>query len=217
MHTSRGFISLGLILLLFIGIAAIGSGAWYASKQNGISTQPIEMSTTTTSVQPAGQPSTVPATSPGKISALPPGVPSTIGYGSRAGMVVSVVSADGLDTAHAVIRTEHTRENATAFCEEYLNQHPATETCIQKILATRLADQITADCTTGEFTDFYGGRYQFLGANPHPDQSDPSVAKYQVKDLSTGEILANAGVTGYHTKMNIHKALCPSKSPAQPF
>jgi hypothetical protein len=41
----------------------------------------------------------------------------TIAYGSRAGMEVTVVSMEGLDTAHAVIRTKHTRENAIAFSE----------------------------------------------------------------------------------------------------
>lgn len=43
-----------------------------------------------------------------------------IGYGSRAGMTVTVVSMSGLDTANAVIRTKHTQEDAESFCREYV-------------------------------------------------------------------------------------------------
>jgi len=32
-HTSRGFVSLGLILLLVIGLAAFGGAGWYVSRQ----------------------------------------------------------------------------------------------------------------------------------------------------------------------------------------
>jgi hypothetical protein len=144
-------------------------------------------------------------------------IPLTINYGSRVGMEVTVVSAQGLDSANALIRTVHARENAIAYCEGYLVQRPATEECIQDELAQKLVLDIRADCTTGEFNDFYGGRYQFLGANPHPDQSDPSVAKYQIKDLSNGEIIANSGASGYTNKFFIFKALCPSEAPSEPF
>src|ERR1700760_3277594 len=57
-------------------------------------------------------------------------------YGSRAGMQVSVVSMSGLDTDHAIIRTQHTREDATAFCREYIGK--VTEGCIRDELATRI-------------------------------------------------------------------------------
>lgn len=43
-------------------------------------------------------------------------------YGSRAGMQVTVVSMNDLDTANAVIRTKHTREDATAFCRDYVGK-----------------------------------------------------------------------------------------------
>ena len=39
-------------------------------------------------------------------------------YGSRAGMQVTVVSMEGLDSSNAIIKTRHTREDATAFCSE---------------------------------------------------------------------------------------------------
>ena len=60
-------------------------------------------------------PSTAPPLAAGPATRL-----GTIGYGSRAGMEVSIVSVEGLDTKHVVIRTEHTRENAISFCRDYI-------------------------------------------------------------------------------------------------
>ena len=105
----------------------------------------------------------------------------TIGYGSRAGMEVSVVSVEGLNTSHAIIRTKHTRENAIAFCRDYVGR--ITEECIRKELAVPLNDVITGDCTTGEFSDFYGSRYRFLG--PNRKSADFAMAKYAILDLTT--------------------------------
>ena len=47
---------------------------------------------------------------------------SKLYFGSRAGMEVTVVSSDGLDTERAVIRTKYTREDATRFCVQYVGQ-----------------------------------------------------------------------------------------------
>ena len=41
-----------------------------------------------------------------------------ISYGSRASMIVTVLSMSGLDTERAVIRTKHTREDAVAYCRD---------------------------------------------------------------------------------------------------
>jgi hypothetical protein len=57
----------------------------------------------------------------------------TIGYGSRVGMEVSVISVQGLNTSHAVIHTKHTRENAIAFCRDYVGK--VTDDCIRQELA----------------------------------------------------------------------------------
>lgn len=141
--------------------------------------------------------------------------PSTIGYGSRAGMEVTIVSSAGLDTSQAIIYTNHTRDNATAFCRDYIGK--VTEECIQDELKVSLKDTITADCTTGEFTNFRGERYQFLGLNPDPGSADASAAKYAIKDLIYGGILAHSGASGYLTNMAIFKALCPANAPTKPF
>lgn len=87
-------------------------------------------------------------------------------YGSRAGMQVTVVSIGGLDTAKAVIRTKHTREDAAAFCREYVGK--VTPDCVREELQTPLNDEISADCVRGTFVDFRGNRYRFGGPNRDP-------------------------------------------------
>ena len=130
-------------------------------------------------------------------------------YGSRAGMTVTVLSMEGLDTTRAVIRTQHTRDDAIAFCRDYVGK--VTEECIQEELAVRLNDGITANCTTGIFTDFYGYNYQFKGKNPRSD----SMAAYVLVDLATGEVADGSSASGYPTNMGIFSALCPRAAPLE--
>jgi hypothetical protein len=82
-------------------------------------------------------------------------------YGSRAGMQVTIVSMEGLDSSSAVIKTRHTREDATAFCSEYVGK--VSEECIKAELETRLNDQVVADCLRGVFTNFWGDKIKFRG------------------------------------------------------
>jgi hypothetical protein len=132
----------------------------------------------------------------------------TVGYGSRAGMEVDVVSMSGLDTSHAVIRTKHTRANATSFCREYVGK--VTTQCIKEELAVPLNDSITADCKAGLFTDFQGNKYHLVGANPDKD----SMAKYNLVDLATNEVADGSEASSYPTNMQIFHALCPRTAPA---
>ncbi len=48
-------------------------------------------------------------------------------YGSRAGATVTIKSMSGLDTSHAMIQAEHTREDAIGFCKDYVQEDPVTE------------------------------------------------------------------------------------------
>lgn len=143
------------------------------------------------------------------VQAAPVHASGTIGYGSRAGMEVSVVSISGLDTARAVIRTRHTRQNAITFCRDYVQK--VTEECIQEELGKPLNDVITANCLTGNFTDFYGYSYRFLGRQRKP--GDFAVAKYVIMDLGTREIADGSSASGYSTNMALFKALCPAHAP----
>jgi hypothetical protein len=126
------------------------------------------------------------------VAAIPAYASGTIFYGSRAGMEVVVTSVSGLSTARAFIHTKHTRENATVFCREYVGQ--VTEECIRRELAIPLNDVITANCTTGEFTDFHGNRYRFLGPRRKPGDM---MAKYALMDLRTREIADGSMASGY--------------------
>lgn len=132
----------------------------------------------------------------------------TIYYGSRAGMVVDVVSVSGLGTANAVIRTRHTRANATAFCREYVGK--VTADCIREELAAPLNDQINANCISGVFTDFGGHRYRFAG----PSKDKDAMAKYRIIDLDTGEAASGDMASGYPTNASLFKALCPAQAPS---
>jgi hypothetical protein len=133
----------------------------------------------------------------------------TIAYGSRAGMEVTVLSMEGLDTAHAVIRTKHTRENAITFCRDYVQK--VTEECIRETLNIRLNDAVVGNCVTGEFSDFRGSRYKFLG--PNRKSGDLVMAKYAIMNLATHEVADGSSASGYPTNIEIYAALCPSQAP----
>jgi hypothetical protein len=125
-------------------------------------------------------------------------------------MEVTVLGMDGRDTAKAVIRTKHTRENATAFCRDYVQK--VTEKCIQETLAIRLNSQITANCVSGEFTNFRGDRYRFLGLNPKLGEFIAN--KYFVMNLATREIADGSVASGYFVNLGLYKALCPAHAPS---
>lgn len=72
------------------------------------------------------------AQTPNLTAPPPKSVHDTIDYGSRAGMEVSVLGMEGRDTAHASIRFRHTRDNAIAYCRDYVRA--VTEECIRDAL-----------------------------------------------------------------------------------
>ena len=129
-----------------------------------------------------------------------------LAYGTRAGMQVTIVSMEGIDTGRAIIRTQHTKEDATQFCAEY--RGAVTDKCIQDELARRLSDEVTGNCDTGIFSNFFGYRKQFLGPNTRDNRTD-----YLVKDLVSGEIANGSTASGYDVDLRIFKALCPQKAP----
>jgi hypothetical protein len=95
---------------------------------------------------------------PELVAAPPTSILATMDYGDRAGMEVSILGMERRDTAHAVIRFKHTRDNAIAFCRDFVRN--VTEECVQDALAaeTTFKQAMTGNCASGEFTDFYGGR-----------------------------------------------------------
>lgn len=131
----------------------------------------------------------------------------TLYYGSRAGMVVTVLSVSGLDTADAVIKTKHTRANAIEFCNEYVLK--VTPQCVREELAKPLNDEIHANCQTGLFTDFFGNRLQFKGEN----KTANAATKYLIFDSASNQIEDGSEASGYPTNIAIFKALCPNEAP----
>jgi hypothetical protein len=115
-----------------------------------------------------------------------------------------------LDTSHAKIITEHTKDDAIGFCRDYAQEDPVTEKCIRQELAVRLNDVITADCPKGAFTDFYGEKYQFRGKNPRAGDFG---AKYLLMNLRTHELADGSSASGYPVNMDIFRALCPNTGP----
>jgi hypothetical protein len=142
------------------------------------------------------------------LSAPPVSAARTIPYGTRVGMQVTVKSATGLDTAHAVIQAEHTRDDAIKFCRDYIGK--VTEDCIKGELATQLKDSISADCTKGTFTDFFGDQIAYHGRNP---KDGP---KYVLIDNGIREIHDDVSGSDYYGNMKLFQALCPRTAPARP-
>jgi hypothetical protein len=142
----------------------------------------------------------------------------TIGYGSRIGMEVDIVSEYGLNSENALIVTRHTRENATKFCKEYLST--TSEKCIREEMAIKLASDIKGNCKTGLFSDFFGFTYRFEGKLLAPE-SDPVTPNYAIRlissehphrggEVDTGTILGGSSASGYPVNMQIYATLCPA-------
>jgi hypothetical protein len=119
-----------------------------------------------------------------------------------------------IDTENAVIRATITREDAVAYCN--IQGGRATGGCLSELAryARTLKSEIRANCTTKQFTDFFGNRYAFLGANPERDKDDgESHARYILKELGTGEISNGTNSTGYFKNSALFSALCPRSAP----
>jgi hypothetical protein len=129
-------------------------------------------------------------------------------YGSRAGMTVSVIAMQGLNTPKAVIRTQHTRDDAVAFCRDY--EQNLTDECVNRELATPMNDYVAANCSTGVFVDFFGNHYRFEGPQRG---ANSDFAKYKIRDLSSGEIEDGTSASGYSTNLGIFHALCFMRAP----
>ena len=123
-------------------------------------------------------------------------------------MTVSVVSVSGLNTANAVIRTRHTREDATTFCKEYANTNSSE--CISRELTVPLNDYVAANCKTGQFVDFYGNKLRYEGAHK-AHAGDEVTPQFDVRYLSTGKVEDGTTASGSATNIGIFFALCPSR------
>ena len=131
-------------------------------------------------------------------------VGSKINYGSRLGMQVTVNSIRGIGTSRAVIEVEHTREDATTFCREYVQK--VTPKCIEDELATEIGGELSGNCQSGEFETLTGDQLIFKGVSKTEDMADYEIA---VKD--TGELLDGSSASGYPVVLEQFLALCPNR------
>ncbi|MBB3302867.1 uncharacterized protein FHT72_006803 [Rhizobium sp. BK077] len=129
-------------------------------------------------------------------------------YGSRAGMQVSVVSRSGIDTPRAVIQIEHRREDAVAFCRDYVLK--VTDQCIEDELAIDLQNKFTGDCKTGRFTTITGQTYVFFGRNTATNAGTMG-NDFVLIDPDTNEPLDGSMASGYPVAIDQFKELCPTR------
>jgi hypothetical protein len=132
----------------------------------------------------------------------------TLYYGSRAGMEVTVVKKSNIGSTHAKIQVRHTRENAIAFCRDYVQN--VTPQCIEEELKVPLANEIAANCKTGKFTSVAGDGYQFLGPNPNYDPTGLST-EYLLVETGGQQPLDGSSASGYDVALDQFKALCPNR------
>jgi hypothetical protein len=132
-----------------------------------------------------------------------------LNYGSRAGMTVTVISMSGINGRNAIIKTQHTRDDAIGYCKEYVQR--VDEECIRRELNIPLSNQISADCKTGRFSTFFGGNFQFLGRNK--TKTTNLGLSFLIRNLSSGQIADGSSASGYPTNIELFGALCPALGP----
>ncbi len=132
----------------------------------------------------------------------------TLYYGSRAGMLVTVVKKSNIGTTHARITTRHTKANAVAYCRDYVRK--VTPKCVADEMKTPLRTEIAANCRTGRFTTLYGQGYWFKGPNPDYDPTGMGV-EYILVEAGGGEPLDGSSASGYDVALGQFKALCPNR------
>ncbi|MDX8452584.1 hypothetical protein RFM98_07435 [Mesorhizobium sp. VK9D] len=128
----------------------------------------------------------------------------TIFYGARVGMKVTIVKKSGIGTSHAVVLTKHTRQNAIEFCRDYVGK--VTEDCIVSEMNTPLHLEITADCKSGKFINFYGANMLFQGRSP-----EGSPTEYKITATDENVVLDGSGASGYGYTIDEFKLLCPNR------
>ncbi|UDL90167.1 hypothetical protein LGH82_01845 [Mesorhizobium sp. PAMC28654] len=131
----------------------------------------------------------------------------TLGYGSRAGMEVTVVSKSNLGTSHAIINVKHTKANAVAYCRDYVGK--VTPRCVSDELKVPLAVSISANCKTGKFSTLNSEGFTFSGPNPNHDPNDSASQPEYLLLNSNGESIGGSSADGYDVALEQFKALCP--------
>lgn len=131
-----------------------------------------------------------------------------IPYGTRAGMQMSIVSRHGINSTKALIKVEQRREDAEAFCRDYIGE--VTEACIQEGLASDNNHELSANCRTGQLSTITGEKLIFLGRNPSHD-TEPYANEYTMISADTNEPLDSSMASGYSVAIVQFQELCPQR------
>jgi hypothetical protein len=137
-----------------------------------------------------------------------------LSYGSRAGMNVTITSKEGIGSIRSVITATQTELDARAYCSEYVQD--MSPGCVkQQLKDTSLAKTITANCVSGEFTNFFGEKYRFVSV------THTGGIFGTPQNVTTGQLLDESAASGLSHNMQQFDALCPGvraadvKSPAK--
>jgi len=128
----------------------------------------------------------------------------TLAWGERQGMYARIISSSGLDTEHASITAEKSREGAIVWCRV---NHDYSIECIRHTLEddTQSAPEKTAtlhaNCKTKKYTDFVGRNLQALADDILDLDNNVKVSTY-----AGGTAVASSAF----------EALCPKAATAQP-
>ncbi len=130
---------------------------------------------------------------------------------------LTIVGLGGINTKQAFIEAQQTSRDSVDYCENW-NVKGATPECI----AQRTADVGTdlkvvgANCETGSFKSFHK-KLLFVGRNSsYSSAGMDNQAEYNIKDQSTGEMLASDMASGYWESLAVYTALCPSSVNSDP-
>ena len=128
-------------------------------------------------------------------------------YGSRAGMTVTITEMEGIGTDKAVIRVQHTREDAKVHCADYRGD--PSETCIDSVLReVRISNSIKGNCRTGQFVNLEGENLQFAGVNYDYDAVQ-FAPEYRVLKKGERTFLDGSMASQYGVNLEQFGALCP--------
>jgi hypothetical protein len=125
-----------------------------------------------------------------------------LGWGERAGMYARIISSSGLDTEHASITAEKSREGAIIWCR--VNHDYSTE-CVRHTLEddTKLARAkatLQANCKNKTYTDFWGRNLKQLNDD--------------ILDVDTNDKLGVSTAAGTWVAQTAFEALCPEAAAA---
>jgi len=130
---------------------------------------------------------------------------STIYYGNKVGMELTIVKKSGIGSTHASILAKHDRRKAGVYCREY--GHDFSKECIDAEMKSPLHFEITANCKTGKFTTFYGANMLFQGRNKGTDVT----TEYLITSIDDNVVLDGSGASSYDVTLDQFKALCPNR------